>query len=138
MHYTPSAIVRSRGATISVYLYREVAERYISIGFNIGLTLFSDHTRVTADINGATATYLTGYTTNTWIHLASTVDSTGTVSVYVNGVLVATANGNPSCMYFTDGSIQMNWNDTGWRNLRLYTKALSAAEIASIAAGDAA
>lgn len=61
------------------------------------LFLFTSGTSLTfqTDVSGSTVTATTMMTLDTWHHVVATVSSSGLLSLYLNGSLVATASGSP-------------------------------------------
>ncbi len=78
---------------------------------------------------------------NKWTHIAVTYQSGGTVKMYINGVLDSTHTGTVAPQTATHFKIASeSWITGYWKgnldDIRMYTRALSATEIAALAAGN--
>lgn len=101
------------------------------------LLLFSVTAGVQQFLYGTTA-----LTANRWYHVAATYDASGFMRVYLNGVQDAVAGPYPALTDFGIGHYIGRWmNGTTYPfsgvidDVRIYNRALSASEIASLAAG---
>ena len=94
-------------------------------------------------------TYYDGLTgtqipTDTWSHLAFTVETGGAVTVYLDGVAVHTGTGFPDVFTTDDGvfALGVNWWDTPFQgdvdDLQVYQGALTADQVATVADGQVA
>lgn len=123
-------------------------------GTNINLRLQSggqtNVNRDTVSIRGQTSgvvrtTYNIGQEYDTWRHYAMTFDGRSgvlTTRTFLDGALVGTGTTPQSCVQITQSAVQvftdgLSRPSVAYRNLRIYSKALSDAEIAAIAAEDA-
>ena len=72
-----------------------------------------------------------------WTHYAVSFGAT-TAKLYINGVVVDTKTIAAACRTRVGPAFQINAGVNGYRNMRVYSKVLSAAEIAALAAEDLA
>lgn len=149
LRITPALPWRSQAWTISVMGYTPsgFGNTDISAKLASNTACFRDSVKVGASVFGTLrASSLMSQQYNDWRHYAMAFDGrTGalTTRVYFDGALVSSGITTQTCTQVTQPFLQVYTDGAGnpvaaYRNLRIYSKALSDAEIADIAAEDAA
>jgi hypothetical protein len=141
--FTVSAWIQRSGATgarQSIFSYKENSN---SLVLSLNEDTVNFRPRIWTNINGTWQNAEEAFTlpTNTWVHLAATYDAT-TLRLYRDGTQVATgafagtmANGTDTTGIAMRNTSNMHYFPGLIDDLRLYSRALSAAEVGVLAAG---
>lgn len=142
---TFSGSVRSTGYTISACIYSTLNGQRSNLSLNgaadaVGHTYFD--TSITVDSAGVPPSPVGGYPDATWHHFALTFNSGQLIKAYANGSLFFTSNSVAASACRVRNNIRVSsgaiFGTLAYRNMRCYSRALSAAEIAAIAVEDSA
>lgn len=135
--------IRSTGYTFCYSFYAQGAtiQQQSSVGGGDSTTISQDSVNLSyaADSSVAQTTLGKLAGVGAWEHYAITVDGTlGNAKLYRNGSQVSTMSAGIACRLRTTVDFQVNVGVNAYRNMRLYSKVLTAAEVAAVAVEDLA